>query len=237
MKEKLLKAAEIKQSSITNKPETKTMRVIFENITQDEITSSAKKSSGSGEPTQIDMETWKEIICSKSYGAHSHKLADKIAKLADKIATLARRLVTEIIPHDHISSLLACRLVPQKKKDNGIRPVSVGECLCRIIGKTITRLLTDDIIHSARTLQIYARLESGIEAAICSVRSFKDQNSECLLLADADNAFSKLNRKVSLANIKRLHPTMYTYLHNSYNTPDMQYLEYGDHILSRQGEI
>jgi len=40
-------------------------RVIFENITQDEIASNTKNSSGSGGSTQIDMNTWKETICSK----------------------------------------------------------------------------------------------------------------------------------------------------------------------------
>jgi len=39
LKEKHPKAAELKQSAITDKPETKTERVIFENITQDDITS------------------------------------------------------------------------------------------------------------------------------------------------------------------------------------------------------
>ena len=155
--------------------------------------------------------------------------------LADEIATLAKRLVMDTIPHDYISTLLTCRLVPLKKKDNGIRPVGVGECLRRIIGKTITGL-KEDIIHTVGTLQTCAGLESGIEAAIHAVRkSFEEDNSECLLLVDADNAFNKLNRKVSLENIKRLRPPMYTYLHNSYNTPARLYLENGDHILSQEG--
>ena len=142
----------------------------------------------------------------------------------------------DTIPHGYISTLLACRLVPLKKKDNGIRPVGVGECLRRIIGKTITGLLKEDIIHAVGTLQTCVGLESGIEAAIHAVRkSFEEDNSECLLLVDADNAFNKLNRKVSLQNIKRLGPAMYTYLHNSYNTPAMLHLENGDHILPQEG--
>ena len=40
--------------------------------------------------------------------------------LADEIATLAKRLVTDTIPHDYISTLLACRLVPLKKKITAI---------------------------------------------------------------------------------------------------------------------
>ena len=63
---------------------------------------------------------------------------------------------------------------------------------------------------------------------------FEEDNSECLLLVDADNAFNKLNRKVSLENTKRLCPPMYTYLHNIYNTPAMLYLKNGDHMLSQE---
>ena len=131
--------------------------------------------------------------------------------LADEIATLAKRLATDTIPHDYISALLACRLVPLKKKDNGIRPVGVSECLRRIIGKTITGLLKEDIIHEVGTLQTCAGPKFGIETAVYAVRkSFEEDNSECLLLVDADNAFNKLNRKVSLENIKRLCSPIYT---------------------------
>jgi len=139
LKEKHPKAAELKQSAIIDKPETKTERVICENITQDDITSI--NSSGSGGPTQIDMDTWSGMICSKSYGTQPKMLADEIT-------ALAKRLATDTIPHDYISTLLACRLVPLKKKDNGIRPVDVSECSRRIIGKTITGLLKEDIIHA-----------------------------------------------------------------------------------------
>jgi len=135
--------------------------------------------------------------------------------LVDEIATLAKRLATDTIPipHDYISTLLAYKLVSIKKKDNGIRPVGVGECLQCIIGKTITGLLKEDIIHAVGTLQTCAVLESDIEAAIHAVRkSLEEDNSECLLLVDAGNAFNKLNRKVSLENIKRLcYPYTHTY--------------------------
>jgi len=54
------------------------------------------------------METWTKMICSKSYGTYTKKLADEIF-------TLARHLVTDITPHDHISILIACRLLPGNK--------------------------------------------------------------------------------------------------------------------------
>jgi len=64
LQETHLKAKEIKQSAmmIISTPETKTENVIFENITQAEIASSAKSSSGSGGPTQVDMEAWRKIV-------------------------------------------------------------------------------------------------------------------------------------------------------------------------------
>ena len=162
------------------------------------------------------MDTWREMICSKSLLPCQIIERNDCQITADKIATLAKRLATDTIPHDYISTLLACRLVPLKKKDNGISPVGIGKCLWQIIGKTITGLLKEDIIHAVGTLQTCAGVESGIEAAIHAVRkSFEEINSECLLLVDADNAFNKLNRRVSLENIKRLCPPMYTYLHHS----------------------
>jgi len=56
------------------------------------------------------------------------------------------------------------------------------------------------------TLQRCAGIESGIEAAIHAIRKSFEDDSECLLLVDANNAFNKLNRKVSLEDIKRLCP-------------------------------
>ena len=54
-----------------------------------------QKNIGAGGPTQIDMDTWREMICSKSYGNLS-------PMLANEIATLDRRLAMDNIPHDYI---------------------------------------------------------------------------------------------------------------------------------------
>jgi len=93
------------------------------------FTSNTKNSSGYGGPTQIDMDTWREMICSKSLLPCQIIERNDCQITADKIATLAKRLATDTIPHDYISTLLACRLVPLKKKDNGISPVGIGKCL------------------------------------------------------------------------------------------------------------
>ena len=138
----------------------------------------------------------------------------------------------QILSHQHISTLHACKLDPLKRKDNGIRPVVVREYRLRIFGKAMTILLQEGIIRAAGTLQTCVGLESGIEAAIHSIRkSFQDKNDECLPFANTENAFSKLNRKVSLKH----QMTMSAHIHlltQHYNAHSTLYLENGAHILS-----
>ena len=149
LKEKHPKAANLKQSAITDKPEIKTERVIFENITQDDIISTTKNSSGSGGPTQIDVDTWREMICSKSYGTHSKMLADEIA-------TLAKHLATDTIPHDYISTLLACRLVPLKQCFSTFFASRTTLCNKKIGGNTKQNfIITIMMFSSVLALLIY----------------------------------------------------------------------------------
>ena len=102
--------------------------VIFERIDSDTITRCAKNIHGSGGPSRIDAETWRNMICSKAHGEEG-------AQLSVEIANLARRLCSEEIPYEFISSLMSCRLVPLKKVDNSVRPVGIGETLRRIISQ------------------------------------------------------------------------------------------------------
>ena len=189
----------------------------------------ARNTSGSGGPMKTDADTWKHVLCSKAYG----NLSDG---LAEEVANLGRRLCTEEIPHDHISTLLACRLVPLMKEDDGVRPVGVGETLRRIIGKCVTKVLGKDIQQASGTLQTCAGIESGIEAAIHAMSlSFAEESCEAVILVDADNAFNRLNRKTALHNIQRTCPSLFQYLNNSYNSPSKLHLGDGTFILSEEG--
>ena len=135
-----------------------------------------------------------------------------------------------------VSFLLSGRLVRLKKKENGVRPVGIGETLRRIMGKTVARVLKDDIQLASGTLQTCAGLESGIEASIHAMRrTFEEDGCEAVLLVDADNAFNRLNREMALKTINQKCPVLFKYLHNSYNTPSKLYLNDGSYILSKEG--
>ena len=222
-------AESAKETALSREDATPVEEVIFEEIDMARVQKAAKNTSGSGGPTKIDADTWKHILYSKSFTTQSQVLANEIA-------VLARRLCTEDLQNEYISTLLACRLVPLMKDDNGVRPVGVGETLRRIIGKCIIQVLSHDIQVAGGTLQTCTGVEAGIEAAIHAMqKTFSEDWCEAVLLVDADNAFNRLNRKVALHNIQRTCSPLFKYLNNSYNTPAKLYLGDGSFMLSEEG--
>jgi hypothetical protein len=205
--------------------------VIFESIDETAIQNAAKKTFGSGGPTQVDADGWKHILCSKSYG----KLSEL---LCQSIADMAKRLCTEDVDSGVLKEFLSCRLIPLDKNP-GVRPIGVGEVLRRIIGKAIMRVLKQDIVHASGTLQTCAGIESGIEAAIHSMATaFQDSKAQAILLVDATNAFNSMNRARALQTVKSLCPTFHQYLNNTYQTPTHQYIsgsKAGHFVWSEEG--
>lgn len=67
---------------------------------------------------------------------------------------------------------------------------------------------------------------------------FGEEDTEALLLVDAENAFNNLNRKAALHNIKQLCPPFFRYLSNTYQMPANMYIndnEKTDTITSEEG--
>ena len=210
-------------------PET-VQEVIFEPIDGDMVAKAALRTEGSGGPTLIDSDCWKQILCSKNFKQQQADLCDSIAKLTKKLC------VTSAEP-DCLTELLASRLIPLDKNP-GVRPIGIGEILRRIMGKCVTWNIKKDIESSAGGLQTCAGHKAGIEAAIHAIHDiYKGDECEGLLLVDASNAFNSLNRKVALANMSSLCPPFFQYLQNTYAEPSRLYLSGGDgeFIYSSEG--
>ena len=192
--------------------------VIFEEIDAEKIHKIARNMKGSGGPTHVESDSWKEFLCSKSHGNASNQLCQAVADLA-------KILSTEDVHPDSLTEYNSCRLIPLDKgvtKDltPGVRPIGVGEVLKRIIGKALISVIKDDIVNAAGPLQTCTGLRAGIEASIHAMRRiFDDDDSEAIILVDAENAFNNLNRKAALHNIRELCPPFYQYLHNTYQKP------------------
>ena len=203
--------------------------VIYEEISAELIIESAKHTSGSGGPSKITADIWRQMLCSGKFKAFPNQLAEEIA-------CFGRRLCTTDVNFDAIWSFVASRLIPLKKDDNGTRPIGVGEVLRRIVGKSITKVLRDDIQHACGAIQTCSGIQSGIDSAVHAMHNFYQEDwCEVVLLVDADNAFNSLNRKYALENIKQLCPSIYRYIHNTYQKDSKLFLEDGSEILSQEG--
>ena len=97
-----------------------------------------------------------------------------------------------------------------------------------------------DIIEDAGPLQTCAGLKAGIEASIHAMREiFEDDETEAVLLVDAENAFNNLNRRAAIHNIKQACPSFHRYLANTYQLPARLIINdingHSDDILSEEG--
>ena len=106
--------------------------VIFETIDIEAIQKAAKNTNGSAGPSgNVSFQENKKIKKSfKTCGA----------ELCESVALLTRKLCTELVDPDPLALFISCRLIPLDKNP-GVRPIGIGEILCRIIGKSVTNLL------------------------------------------------------------------------------------------------
>ena len=124
-----------------------------------------------------------------------------------------------------LESYMSCRLIPLDKNP-GIRPIGVGEVLRRIIGKTITSFLREDIKEAAGPLQVCAGYSAGTEAAIHAMSNvFEEEGTDGVLLIDANNAFSQMNRAVAMQNLRITCNKMSMYIINTYIQKQSRSLE------------
>ena len=93
-----------------------------------------------------------------------------------------------------------------------------------------------DVQTAAGSIQLCAGQEAGCEAAIHGIsKLFQADETDALLLVDADNAFNRLNRKVALWNIQYTCPPLSTILINCYRTPSRLFVSGGMELSSEEG--
>ena len=144
-------------------------------------------------------------------------------------------LATENLDPAILETYNAHHLIPLDKCP-GVQPIGVGEILRRIIGKTLSWTLKDDIQEAVGPLQTCSGLKSGSEAAIHAMKTiFDDEESDGVILVDASNAFNSMNRMVALHNVRVICPSFSTVLINMYRAPARLFISGGGEILSMEG--
>ena len=201
--------------------------VFFERITGKTIRKAALRLSGSAGPSGLDAEGLLRLCV--SFHAASNDLCQSIA-------ALTCRLCTDLVDPASMEAFVACRLIPLNKNP-GVHPISVCECLRRLVGKTTLLAVGQYVREVTGALQLCAGQSAGIEAAIHTMRDiFIDDECEGILLVDARNAFNNLNRQVALHNVNRLCPALSKILINSYRSPADLFVG-GERIKLQEGSI
>ena len=200
--------------------------VIFEDLTAVDIKEAAGRTQGGAGPSGGDAQHWKRMLFS---------FGDQSNELAEAMAAAARRMCTEYVDPQSLAALLANRLMPMDKNP-GTRPVGIGEVPRRIFGKAVVRLLRADIKNAAGVTQLCAGQEGGVEAAIhAMMQVFELDDTDAVLLVDAQNAFNRLNRRAALHNIRFICPPFATILINWYREPARLFVAGGEELSSDEG--
>ena len=228
LEEKHPKPAPIHEDTLLHGPIGKLPRGYFDSIDESMIATATRLTKGSGGPSQLDSEQFNHILLSKKFKKEGKDLREEIA-------VLARKLASDLLDPESLEPVLACRLIALNKNP-GVRPIGIGEVLRRIIGKSVSWVLKDDVQEAAGPLQTATGLNNGAEAAIHAMREiFTHDTTDAVILVDAKNAFNSLNRKVALHNLQIICPPMSTIMINTYRQPSRLILFGSKEILSEEG--
>ena len=211
--------------------------VIFDEINGDSVKAAALKTHGGAGPSGLDADGWRHILASRSFGQASEDFRNEFACAIRKLCTEFVAVTEDIYgcATSDIEAFLACRLIPLDKNP-GLRPIGVGEVLRRIAGKVFMAVVKGDVQESVGSLQVCAGQAGGCEAAIHAMRSiYESDDSDCVLLIDAANAFNSMNRSAMLKNIERICPAAYIYAYNCYAAHARLFVLGGKEIRSMEG--
>ena len=204
----------------------------YDRIDERMIENAIKQTKGAAGPSNMCGQ-FCQVFCHKKFSNEGRTFRESIARLAKKLAT-------EVIDPQHLDSFVACKLIPLDKCP-GIRPIGIGETLRRVVGKAISWVVKADAMVAAGPLQVAAGIKSGAEGAIHAIRDIyeNDEDSEAIILIDAQNAFNSMNRAAALHNIRIICPEVATYIINTYRSPPRLIIKAdrntGDEIRSLEG--
>ena len=103
----------------------------------------------------------------------------------------------------------------------GVRPISIGESLRRIVGKTVCSATRDDLTVLCGSDQLCGGVKCEIEGAVHAMVDLLGENCASpsgwgVLLVDASNAFNCLNQSALLWNARILWTRCSCFLFNTY---------------------
>ena len=193
------------------------------------VRDAALRTKGTGGPFGKDANGFERVLASKSFKKSSINLCESLAKLT-------RKLSTEAIDPLTIEAFLANRLIPLGKGSGEVRPIGVGEVICKVIAKCVLKVLKQDVIEASGAMQVCTGQRNGSEAAVLAKRNIIEaDDTDAALMVNASNAFNSLNRAAAFHNIRILCPTIVTFVINTYRASARLFVLGGMKLKSSEG--
>ena len=170
-------------------------------------------------------------LTSKELGFAGSNLLDKLVDFLNHIA-IPGKVPDEICPIFYGANLMALR-----KIDGGIRPIAIGFTLRRLIGKVLMVNLRNQCADLFHPNQLGVGTPQGTEIAVHAIRRYvenPESTDRVIIKVDFRNAFNTLRRDVMLTKVKKLTPSIFPVVWQSYFNHSHLYFG-NDIVLSREG--
>ena len=94
------------------------------------------------------------------------------AGLVSALSNLARLWIEGKLPPDHAPAWCGATLIPLMKKDNGVRPVAIGDTLRRLVGKVLlSSPLAREQVGTLRPGQVGVGVRNATEAVAMGMQA------------------------------------------------------------------
>ena len=119
--------------------------------------------------------------------------------LRRSITNLTNKILRGDVSDYAVKLLFSSNLTALKKKDGGIRPVSVGNVFRRLAAKVGCYAVSRAVSHELLPIQLGVSVKGGAEAAVSAVRTFITKNIDSndhkiIVKLDLMNAFNSVRR-------------------------------------------
>ena len=125
------------------------------------------------------------------------------------------------MPENIAKFIYGGKLIALRKKDGGIRPITVGYVIRRIVAKCANQAVMNNISQKLLPRQLGVGVKGGLKAAIHSTRRFlslnKDSSSRIAIKLDFRNAFNSVRRDTMLSMVAKVAPSIYNFCKNVYS--------------------
>ncbi len=154
------------------------------------------------------------------------------------LAVVLSMLARGDVPQEVRPFLCGASLVALPKEDGGLRPIAVGECLRRLVGKCLAHSASAQARERLEPLQVGVGTPGGAEAVIHVVRNWCSRHhadpNRVLLKVDVENAFNSVDRQAILEAVREFSAALVPWADFTYANDSTLILGH-ERVSSRRG--